>query len=85
MCMYAQSCLTLCDPWTVAPLSMGFSSKNTGVDCHEDLQGIFLTQGSKPTSLMSPALAGGFFTSSATWEALFLQMNLHVSTDIFCP
>ena len=32
--------------WTVAlqaPLSMGFSSKNTGVSCHFLLQGIFLT------------------------------------------
>ena len=26
--------------------------------------------GIEPTSLMSPALAGGFFTTSATWEAL---------------
>ena len=26
--------------------------------------------GIKPVSLMSPALAGGFFTTSATWEAL---------------
>jgi len=25
--------------------------------------------GMEPVSLMSPALAGGFFTSSATWEA----------------
>ena len=35
-------------PWTVAhqaPLSMGFSRKNTGVGCHFLLQGIFLTQG----------------------------------------
>ena len=35
--------------WTVArqaPLSMGFSSKNTGVGYHALLQGIFLTQGS---------------------------------------
>ena len=24
--------------------------------------------GMEPTSLMSPALAGGFFTTSATWE-----------------
>ena len=28
-----------------APLSMGFSSKNTGVCCHSLLQGIFLTEG----------------------------------------
>ena len=35
-------------PWTVAhqaPLSMGFSSKNTGVGCHFLFQGIFPTQG----------------------------------------
>ena len=25
--------------------------------------------GIEPTSFMSPALAGGFFTTSATWEA----------------
>ena len=28
-----------------ATLSMGFSSKNTGVDCHAHLQGVFPTQG----------------------------------------
>ena len=27
-------------------------------------------QGIKPVSCLSPALAGGFFTTSATWEAL---------------
>ena len=32
------------------------------------LQGIFPTLGSN-SCLMSPALAGGVFTSSATWEA----------------
>ena len=58
--------------WTVArqaPLSMGFSSKNTGVGCHALLQGIFLTQGSNPHLLSLPALVvvvgGGFFTPSA--------------------
>ena len=38
-------------PWTITskpPLSMGFSSKSTGVGCHFLLQGIFLTQGSNP-------------------------------------
>ena len=32
------------------------------------LQGIFLTQGLSPR-LMSPALAGRFFTTSTSWEA----------------
>ena len=27
----------------------------------------------EPMSLMSPALAGGFFTSSTTWEALTME------------
>ena len=37
--------------------------------CHALLlQGIFPTQGANP-SLASPGLAGGFFTTSATWEA----------------
>ena len=52
MCMRAKSlqlCLTLCDPTDSNPpgsLSMGFFSMNTGVGCHDLLQGIFLTQGS---------------------------------------
>ena len=37
---------------------------------HALLQGIFLTQELNPRLLMSPALAGGFFTTGATWEAL---------------
>ena len=41
--------------------------KNPGVGCHGRLQGIFPTR--EPMSLMSPALAGGFLTPSATWEA----------------
>ena len=56
-CLVTQSCPTVCDPmgWTVthqAPLSMGFfSGKNTGVDCHFFLQGIFLIQGLNPCLL----------------------------------
>ena len=49
--------------------------KNTEVGCKALLQGIFPTQGSnpgllhyrtEPVSLMSPALAGRFFTTSIT-------------------
>ena len=42
--------------------------KSTGVGCCALLQGTFLTQG----LFMSPALAGRFFTTSNTWEALTL-------------
>ena len=38
------------------------------MDCHFLLQGIFPIQGSN-LSFMSPALAGRFFMTSATWEA----------------
>ena len=57
--------------WTVtqqAPLSWDSPGKNTGVGCHALLQGIFPTQGLN-LHLLCPALAGGFFTTSATWEA----------------
>ena len=43
--------------------------KNTGVDCHVLLQGIFLTQGSNPR-LMSPELADSFFTSELPGKPL---------------
>ena len=60
------SCVQLfVTPWTVAhqaPLSMGFSSKNTGVSCHALLQGIFLTQGLNPL-LLWILLVGEFFTA----------------------
>ena len=45
--LVAKSCPTLATPWIVAcqaPLSMRFSSKNTGLGCHFLLQGIFPTQ-----------------------------------------
>ena len=45
-----------------------FPGKNAGVGCYFLLQGIFLTHGSNPP-LASPALPGGFFTTSVSWEA----------------
>ena len=45
------SSVQLVIPWTVAsqaPLSMRFSSENTGVGCHFFLQGMFPTQESNP-------------------------------------
>ena len=52
--------------------------KNTGVDCHDLIQGIFLTQEPNLHLLMPHALAGGFFTTSTTWEAQnMLQLELN--------
>ena len=68
-----QSCLTLCDPmdYSLPGSSIPGASpgKNTRVGYHTLLQGIFLTPGIKSSSLISLALAGRFFTTSATWEA----------------
>ena len=65
---HVQLCVT---PWTAAhqtPLRDS-PGKNTGVGCQALLQGIFPTQGANSHHFTSPALAGGFFTTSATWEA----------------
>ena len=43
--------------------------KNTRVGCHALLQGNLPDSGIEHRSLKSLALAGGFFTTSATWEA----------------
>ena len=57
--------------WTIAlqaPLSMGFSRWEywNGLWCPPP--GDLPHPGIEPVSLMSPALAGGLFTSSTTWE-----------------
>ena len=74
-CMHAkslQSCLNICNPIGCSPL---------GSSVHDILQPRILEciarpssrgsskPGIKPESLMSPALAGRFFTTSTTWEA----------------
>ena len=79
-CTYAKSCLlclilaTLCTVAHQAPLSMGFSRQEywSGLPCPPP--GDLPNPGIEFGSL---ALAGGFFTTSATWEAL-----IHGSRDI---
>ena len=59
-------------PWTVAhqiPLSMRFFSQEHWNWLPFPSPGVLSNSGIKPVSLMSPALAGGFFTTSASWEA----------------
>ena len=58
--------------WTVthqAPLSMGFSRQEykSGLPCPPP--GDVPHLGIRAVPLMSPALAGGFLTTAATWEA----------------
>ena len=71
-------------PWTVAhqaPLSMGFSRPEHCSGLPSPPPGDLPHLGIKPKSLMSPALAGRFFTTSATWEA---PSQLYVYTDALC-
>ena len=73
-------CATLCTVARQAPLSVGFSRQEywSGLPCPppEDLP----DPGIEPTCLASPALAGRFFTTAATWEAPelgFFALTLH--------
>ena len=99
ICIYSGMCMLSCfsciwlfaSLWTVAPKasrSMGFSRQEywSALPCPPP-RGL-PDPGIEPTSLMSPALAGGFFTTSATWEAhiylclcLNLSIYLHASID----
>ena len=70
-----QLCLTLCDPMDCSPPG----SSVHGILQARVLEGVAMPSsgdlpdpGIKPASLMSPALAGGFFTTSATWEAPYI-------------
>ena len=58
--------------WTVAhqaPLSVGFSRQEYWSGLPFPSPGDLPNLGIEPVSLTSPALGGGFFTTSATWEA----------------
>ena len=64
--------------WTIAhqaPLFMGFTRQEywSGFPCPPPVD--FPNLGIEPTSLMSPALAGRFFTTSTFWETPYLGMN----------
>ena len=63
--------------WTIvhqAPLAMGFSRQEYWSELPCPPPGDLLNPGTEPTSLF-PALADGFFITSATWEAqLELQL-----------
>ena len=70
-------------PWTVtrqAPLSIEFSRQEYWSGLPFPSPGDLPNPGNQPMSLMSPALAGGFFTTSTTWEACFLKMNFEHGT-----
>ena len=58
-------------PWTVAhqaPLSIGFSRQKCWSELPCPPPGDLPNPGTEPVSFMSPALAGEFFTTNATWK-----------------
>ena len=57
----------------MAPLSMGFSRQEYWSELPCSPPGDLPDLGIKPTSLTSPALASRLFTTSVTWEALYLS------------
>jgi len=77
--------LTLCNPLDCSP---------PGSSAHGILQprilewvpcpppGDLPNTGIEPTPLISPALAGGFFTTNATWEALCIMYLLLIVTAV---
>ena len=66
-------CIPLCVTlWTAvcqAPLPIGFSRQEYWSGLPFPPPGDLPNPGIKPSSPVSPVLAGGFFTTSATWEA----------------
>ena len=70
--LVTQSCLTLATPWTVAlqaPLSMGLPRQEHWSGLPFPFPGYLPNPEIEHMSPTSPALAGGFFTASSTWEA----------------
>ena len=71
-----QSCLTLCDPWTVAlqaPLSMGFSRQEywSGLPCSPP--GALPDPGIELMTPAAPVLAGRFFTTEPCGRPLYSE------------
>ena len=66
--------------WTIAhqaPLSMGFSRQEYWSEFPCSPPGNLPDPGIESKSLMSPALAGRFFNTSATWEILGVVYGLY--------
>ena len=71
----AHSCLNLCNLITVdyqAPLSMGFPRQQHWNMLPFPTPGDLPDPETEPISVVSPALAGRFFTNNTTWEVTVL-------------
>ena len=80
--------LSLYDPVDQAPLSMGFSRQEYRSGLPSPSPGDLPDPAIKPTSLRSPALAGGVFTTVTTREApsaLIVTYYTHFTDEEICP
>jgi len=85
------SCLTICNIICNIICSSSGSSFHwfsrqecwSGLPC--PLPGDLLNPGIQPTSLKTPAVAGGFFTTSTTWEALSLASSTAIASEVDPP
>ena len=79
MCVWAeplQLCPTLCNSMDCnmpGSYVRGILQVRKWVGCHALLQGNLPHPGIEPESLVSPALAGKFFTTSIAWKALLIN------------
>ena len=82
LCSVTHSCL-FANPMDScqAPLSIEYSSREYWSRLPFPTPGDLSNPGIEPASLASPALAGGFFTTSAPWEA---HDSIHVCCTHWC-
>ena len=82
-------CPSLVTPWTVthqSPLSMEFSRQDYWSWSPVPTPGYLPNRGIKPTSLVSPALAGGFFTTEPPGKpTVTLKRNKTSDPEILLP
>ena len=77
-CFHYVRLFATCGPYPIKLLHLWvFPGKNTGVDGHFHLQGIFSTHGSNKHLLCLLHWQAGFFTTSAIWEAIIYQLHLN--------
>ena len=87
-CAWSLSCVRLfATPPTVAqqaPLFMGFSRQRYWSVLPFPLPGDLPDLGIEAAPLVFPALGGGFFTASATWEALYRWVCCFLLCSLVC-
>ena len=87
VCVCARTCLLshvrlFAIPWTAAcqvPLSRGLSRQEYQSGLPIPSLGDLPDPWTEPASLLSPELADGFFTTSATWRDLYVYVSVFLS------